>query len=163
MDDILLFYAENRKFDSDKFMRDFTASECYWQPLKLEDGKNDTFLETTFHIANDDECRYWLKNENEIGRPPKTGRYAHFHSFAPFATKRTVMMATLRKLQNLCSDDDILTSSAIQKLNEFIQLQYPPKLIWSICSAMAVITRNPTWFRIRASTIKNPASLYRGR
>ena len=46
MDGILLFYAETPKFDSKTFLKDLCKSECYLPPLKLEDAKDNTFLET---------------------------------------------------------------------------------------------------------------------
>ena len=50
MDDILLFYAENQCWDSAKMVADFEKSECYDSPLKLEEGGQGTFLETSFEI-----------------------------------------------------------------------------------------------------------------
>lgn len=47
MDDLLVFYAG---LDEEKFLRDISG-ECYLPPLKLEDGGEATFLETSFKIT----------------------------------------------------------------------------------------------------------------
>ena len=79
MDDLLVFYAG---LDEEKFLQDISG-ECYLPPLKLEDGGEATFLETSFKITPSGRIRHWLKNENLAGAPPKTHRYAHFHSHRP--------------------------------------------------------------------------------
>ena len=66
MDDILCIYTKNEKWDYEKFIQDFCRSEVYVEPLSLEDGKENTFLETRFNISNTNQIDYWLKNENEI-------------------------------------------------------------------------------------------------
>ena len=57
MDDILLGYAECGQFNAQAFLEDFDTSECYWQPMRLEEGSKTTFLETTFYISENNECR----------------------------------------------------------------------------------------------------------
>ena len=64
MDDILCFYAKSPEWKYDEFVNDFCKSEVYIEPLKLEDGKDATFLETRFEIE-EDKINFWLKNENE--------------------------------------------------------------------------------------------------
>ena len=49
----------------------------------------------------------------------------------------------------MSSDEQSLLNSAIQKLSEFIDLNYPAKLIWTACTTLAVTTRDTTWFKIR--------------
>ena len=154
MDDILMFVKETPNFNCDKFLQDFEQSECYLDPLALEDGKDNTFLESTFHLNDKNGCTYWLKNENVAGQPPKIWRYAHFYSHGALIQKIRVLKATLHKLYKMASNDDILASSAIQKLYEFLALKYPAKIIASACNTMATTTRNPTWFRIRNSVIQ---------
>jgi uncharacterized protein YfdQ (DUF2303 family) len=144
-----MFYADKPEFDQAKFLSSFCKSDCYWHPLTLEDGKSDTFLESTFEVTRHNKIRYWLKNENESKQEPKTWRYAHFHSYATFESKKGVMIATLKKLDKIASDDDALINSAIKKLHEFINLKYPAKLIWTACTTLAVTTRNSAWFKIR--------------
>ena len=103
--------------------------ECYFPPLSLEDGKEDTFLETSFRITRANTIRYWLKNDNEPGEEPKTWRYAHFSlSYAPFTQKKGVLMACPKKVHGMASDQAALTRSATQKIAEFARLQYPRKL-----------------------------------
>ena len=105
--------------------------------------------ETTFEITESNTIRYWLKNENTPGLPPKTWRYAHFDSYATIASKKAVVVATLRKLGKMASHDYILVRSAVQKLHEFQRLQYPPALLRAACNNLAVTTRNTAWFRVR--------------
>ena len=88
---------------------------------------------------------------------PKTWRYAHFRSYATFEAKKAVLIAVLKRLHKMASDDKALVPSAIQKLHEFTNLEYPAKLIWTACTTLAVTTRNPTWFKIRGAVRKqNP-------
>ena len=90
MDDVLLLYAESTSFDSNKLLRDLSKSECYLPPLKLEDAKEDTFLETTFQIR-DNRLQYKLKNDNKPTEETKIWRYAAFDSQASFQQKRSVI------------------------------------------------------------------------
>ena len=152
MDDILMVIAKHDRFDHERFLLDFQKSECYWPPLTLEDAKEDTFLETTFSLRGN-SLRYWLKNDNTITNPTKIWRYAHFRSYATLEMKKKILKATLLKLHNMASDDGVLCESAIDKLLEFKGLGYPPGIIASACGAVAVRTRNTTWFRIRNSVV----------
>ena len=65
MDDILMFYTKHPSWDHERFLRDFSDSQCYWQPLKLETANPDTFLETKFSCSNH-HLTYRIKNLNEI-------------------------------------------------------------------------------------------------
>lgn len=98
MDDVLLIYADNPSINFDIFLKDFKQSECYLPPLKLEEAGDCTFLETTFEVTKDNNIKYWLKNTNEIGAPTKIWRYAHFDSYMPFAMKKAIMLACLKKV-----------------------------------------------------------------
>ena len=51
IDDVLLLYIKNTTWDSDNFVKDFMTNECCAPPLKLEEAKPDTFLETTFQVT----------------------------------------------------------------------------------------------------------------
>ena len=148
MDDVLCFYAQHDNWNEEAFLKGI-GEECYFPPLKLEDGGDGTFLETSFHITKANRVRHWLKNQNAPGREPKVWRYAHFKSHAPFQQKRSVMMACLKKVHSMASDPHVLRGSAVQKLAEFARLQYPRRLLWSACTTMGVHTRNPAWFRAR--------------
>ena len=165
MDDILLAFNKNDSFDSQRFITDFTKSECYWKPLTLEDAKEATFLETSFHVDEHNNIRYWLKNENVHGIQ-KVWRYAHFDSYADISLKMKVLKATLQKVDGMASDNHVLCNSAVDKLLEFKSLNYPPGIIGRLCNYMAATTRNTTWFQVKntlVSTTQIPTSLYRGR
>ena len=58
-------------------------------------------------------------------------------------------MACLKKVHSMASDKKALRQSAQRKLDEFYTLQYPTKMLWSVCTAMGVNTRDTTWFDIR--------------
>ena len=164
MDDILLAFNKNDQFDSQRFIDDFTRSECYWKPLTLEDAKDATFLETSFHIDDENNVRYWLKNENMNGIQ-KVWRYAHFNSYSDFSLKQRVLKATLQKVDGMASDKYALHGSAVDKLLEFKSLNYPPGMIARVCNYMAATSRNPTWFQIKhtlVSTTKNSYPLVQG-
>ena len=150
MDDILLFYTNNSNFNSTELLGNF-KKECYLPPLNLEEANESTFLETTFMVNKKNKIRYWLKNQNIPGQQPKIWRYAHFHSSMAYPQKSAILLACLKKLQKMASDNTALKDSAIQKLHEFLNLQYPKKLIWSMCTTMGVQTRNKVWFNIRDS------------
>ena len=149
MDDVLIFTARHEAWDGDAFIKGI-SNECYFPPLTLEDGKEGTFLETSFEITRANRIRHWLKNDNAPGQEPKVWRYAHFLSHAPFLQKRAVLMACLKKVHAMASDQHKLLSSAVQKLAEFVRLQYPQRLLWSACTTMGVSTRHPAWFKARA-------------
>ena len=72
MDDVLLCYKQGASWDHERFVADLERSECYHPPLKLEDGKPGTFLETTFRWEGG-RFRYWPKNDNEVGEAPPQG------------------------------------------------------------------------------------------
>ena len=148
MDDVLCFYASSSNWDEERFLADL-CSECYLPPLKLEDGGEGTFLETSFRITKTNRIQHWLKNQNTPGEAPKVWRYAHFDSHTDFTQKRAVMMACLKKVHNMCSDQRLLRESAVQKMAEFASLRYPRKMLWTACTTMGVKTRCPAWFRAR--------------
>ena len=149
MDDLLYLTAKGPHFDDVKFRRDLHRSECYWKPLRLEDGGAGTFLETSFDISKNGEVAHWLKNTNPPGREPKVWRYAHYYSYTPWKAKQAVLTATLKKVNKMASDESRLVESAIWKLMEFVRLCYPIAALKRACSAVAVTTRNPAWFRVR--------------
>ena len=146
MDDILLFYAENDKWDAQVVLDSF-RTECYTNPLHLEDGGGNTFLETTFEVT-DTDIRYWLKNQNEENENA-VWRYQHYYSYATFQQKRALVRSCLRKVHKMCSDDDALWRSARAKIAEFKRLQYPLPLLKAACSRMAVLEKEKMWLRVR--------------
>ena len=149
MDDVLMVYAKADDWDHDAFIRDFVRSECYWPPLKLEDAKEATFLETTFDLRPDGSLEYWLKNDNAHER--RVWRYQHYRSHAPFAQKRALIISSLRKVHKMASDRRRLYTSALDKLREFIALSYPSTLLRSACNRLAYTTGVGTWIGIRNS------------
>ena len=148
MDDILMIYAKPDWWDHERFLADFVRSECYWPPLKLEDAKDATFLETTFDLREDGRLRFWLKNDNAHER--KIWRYQHYRSHAPFAQKKALVIATLRKVHTMASDHRRLFVSAMDKLREFIDLQYPITLLRDICRLLAFTTGESLWLGVRS-------------
>ena len=122
MDDILCATVEGPIWKEEEFKSALTKSECYWHPLKLEDAGQTRFLETEFD-SDGDSVRYRLKNENAQG--PNIWRYHHYKSALPYETKRATLLACLRKVHEMTSDNSQLFRSAMEKLREFKNLQYP--------------------------------------
>ena len=142
MDDVIIFSAQDT--DTDTLLK-----SCYHKPLNLEDARHDTFLETSFSLKDSTKIQHWLKNDNVPHEPKKVWRYAHFHSYMAFNQKKAVLKACLKKVHYMASDNNVLEYSAYQKLQEFSNLKYPSKLLWTMCTTMGVQTRNPTWFEVR--------------
>ena len=149
MDDILMFVRRSEQWDHERFLADFVRSECYHPPLKLEDAKDDTFLETTFEVKGS-SIRHWLKNENARDAPTKVWRYQHFASHSSFEQKRATVMACLKKVNRMASDAPALYDSALQKLEEFRRLQYPVPVLRGVCTYMAACTSQYEWIRVRS-------------
>ena len=149
MTDLLVFFAQNPRWDEERFLCDI-SEHCYLPPLQLEEGTAGIFLETGFEIITESNTiRHWLKNDNALGKQPKIWRYAHFDSYGEFKQKRAVLMACLQKVHKMASDGAALWMSATQKLAEFVNLNYPRKMLWTACTTMGVSTRNTVWFRVR--------------
>jgi hypothetical protein len=147
MDDILLIYAENPRWDAAAFIKDFQESECYQKPLKLEAGKDGTFLETRFKIrGNNFDLK--LKNDNEDGEV-KLWRYQHFHSNSPFMQKRATLAACLRKVHGMASDASMRYTSGLAKVAEFRRLRYPLYVLCKTCAYLGASTGDSTWIQIR--------------
>ena len=85
---------------------------------------------------------------NEPDKEPKVWRYAHYSSYTPWASKRSVMISTLKKVNKMASNEENLVKSAYWKLKEFARLQYPIPALLRACSVVAVTTRNPAWFQV---------------
>ena len=148
MDDILAVYVKSPDWDHAKFVKDFKRSECYHAPLKLEDGKPGTFLETSFEWK-DGRFRHWIKNENKQGEEPKVWRYKDFRSHGPYTQKRALITMIMKKVHHMASDKTALTESAIQKLAEFERLNYPRGLLVGVCNYMGATTGENAWIRVR--------------
>jgi hypothetical protein len=147
MDDICVVHAKSASWDSARFVKDLAASECYQEPLKLEEGRSDTFLETRFWVQGN-EIRYRLKNDNE-GGSAKIWRYQHWDSNTPFLQKRATLMACLRKVQQQASDKPSLGASALEKIAEFRRLRYPDSVLSKACTFLGATTGEGTWITVR--------------
>ena len=147
MDDILCFYAENEQWDHQTFVEDLCKSEVYVKPLKLEDGKEGTYLETSFRVQHN-QIDHWLKNENENGI--KVWRYNHFHSHGSMVQKRATLTACLRKVESMASNTELLKQSAMAKIREFQRLAYPNSILKGVCTFLAATTGNDAWITVRS-------------
>ena len=147
MDDILMFYAKNEKIWDHKLFLDMFGS-CYDDPLKLEHGGDDTFLETTFELCNNGQVRFWLKNQN-AGGERKIWRYQDYRSYASVEQKRATLVACLKKVQKMASDSWAVEKSAWDKIREFAELRYPSRMLRSICNYLGASTRERAWFKVR--------------
>ena len=149
MDDILMIYARNRNWDYERFIKDFERSECYQEPLELEEGKEGTFLETRYAIERN-KIKYRLKNDNDSGET-KVWRYQHFHSASPFMQKRATLTACLKKVQRMSSDASTLWESALAKVAEFRRLRYPLSVLRKACSYLGAVSGEGTWITVRST------------
>ena len=159
MDDILMIYAETAQWNHQQFLDDFIKSECYQEPLRLEEGKDGTFLETRFWISQNN-IRHRLKNDNEVEQ--KIWRYQHWQSNVPFTQKRATLTACLRKVQHQASDRAALGSSALDKIAEFRRLGYPDTVLHGACTFLAATSGEGAWITIRnalrsQATVQRPA------
>ena len=146
MDDILMVLVRSPSWDTDRFMQDFETSHCYWPPLKLEDGTEDTFLETRFVIENN-QATYRLKNDNETEY--RIWRYHDFDSYGGYTEKRANLFNCLRKVASYASNDAQLLFSGAAKLKEFEHLHYPAGIRRFACTILARDTCNSTWLKLR--------------
>ena len=149
MDDILLIFSKNPGWDYKKFVADFERSECYQAPLTLEEGGRGTFLETTFELQANGTFRHHLKNENNMGERPKIWRYTDLRSHGRYEQKRALITGRMRAVHKMASDKLALRQSALQKLNEFKRLGYPPGLLRGVCNFMGATTGEGTWIGVR--------------
>ena len=148
MDDILMVYVKSANWDHERFISNFVRSECYHDPLKLEDGRSGTFLETTFEWT-EGKFRHWLKNDNRAGEAPRIWRYTDFRSHGPYVQKRALITMMMRKVHQMASDKEALVTSALQKLSEFQRLNYPEGLLTGVCNFMGATTGDNAWIRAR--------------
>ena len=116
--------------------------------MKLEEGKPDTFLETRFKITDENQIKYWLKNDNENGED-KVWRYQHFHSHMPYIQKRSILNACLRKAHKMASDKETLRKSGVDKAKEFQRRGYPIGMLKAVCQYMAASQNDMTWMDIK--------------
>ena len=139
-----MFVSNSKRWNKEAFIKEFD-NECYWDPLKLEDGKKGIFLETTFKIE-DGDTKFWLKNANEFSN--EVWRYHHYESQAAYATKRATLLATLKKVDKMASGPEEMKQSALAKMMEFIRLGYPRGIMKYMCYMIAYETGNSQWMQI---------------
>ena len=135
MDDVILIYKEEEKWDNKTFHDDLTK-HCYAPPLTLEPSKDGVFLETEFEIVKN-KIVHRLKNDNKNAFQPHIWRYEHYNSFAPYVRKRAVIMAAFNKVQFHASDRHQCTLSGILKAREFMAAGYPDSVIKYCTNIMA--------------------------
>ena len=145
MDDILLFTSTADDWDRTKFIADFQQSECYWQPLRLEETDATQFLENTI-ITRGDSVSYRMKNLNEEGCA--VWRYHDYRSRIDYATKRATIFAALKKADRLGSDAYQIKVAGICKCKEFLALRYPAGILRYMCRQVALSTGNFVWFDV---------------
>ena len=146
MDDVLLVTSRSREWDDKEFLQDF--QECYLKPLKLEKAPEGVFLETAYDTDGISRIECKIKNDNEEER--KIWRYHHYDSALPYEMKRATMMATLRKVHKMASNNKMLTDSAIAKLNEFRDLGYPQGIRKFMCAILARDNHSTYWRYVRS-------------
>ena len=145
MDDIILI-SKKETWDRERFLEDFTKSTCYWDPLTLEETHDGYFLEN-YMQCDGKSIKFRLKNKNE--QTTEVWRYHHYASLMSYSVKRATLIATLKKLHTMASDNKELLHSASRKLEEFRLLKYPLGIRRYMCSIMARDTANMTWRTIR--------------
>ena len=100
----------------------------------LEEADDGTFLETSFDNTHG-TMRYRLKNVNAGGHT-KVWRYHSFDSYTTTEQKRSTMLATLKKVDFMASDDIERFYSANDKLREFENLGYPARMRRDACGVL---------------------------
>ena len=112
-------------------------------PLRLEEADDGTFLETSFDIAHG-VMRYRLKNVN-AGGEKKMWRYHSFDSYTTTEQKRSTMLATLKKVDFMASDEIERFYSAVDKLREFEALGYPANMRRGACGVLLKERASLAW------------------
>ena len=143
MDDILLIYARDGAWDHERLRADLERSECYMKPLKLEPAAEGVFLESEFEIKGG-RIAYRLKNAN-AGAEYKVWRYQPIDSYVPESQKMRVLVATLKKVEVMASDDAQRVRSGLYKLREFASLGYPKAMRAAACFRVGADTNNVAW------------------
>ena len=140
MDDILLI---STTFGEEQERLIDQLRDCYSEPLSLEGGAEGVFLETQFRVMGD-YIAYRLKNVNS-GTDRKVWRYHDFDSYVPYIQKKSTMIATLKKVQNMAGSKNELWESAEDKLREFARIGYPMRVRRYVCYRMYKETGDETW------------------
>ena len=75
-------------------------------------------------------------------------RYHHINSYVAYTQKRATLIATLKKVDGMASDNTVRYASAFDKLREFIALRYPLKMLKYACLRVGRETGHGIWFAI---------------
>jgi len=84
-----------------------------------------------------------LKNTNT--RSKEVWRYHSFDSYATFGQKKSTMIAALKKVDYFASDNSERMISAIHKLREFRNLDYPNTMRREVCEILMQESGNIVW------------------
>ena len=95
----------------------------------------------------DGKLRYRLKNDNERGHR-KIWRYHHYRSYVASNVKFATIMACLRKVSKMASDQEEMFNSAMDKVHEFRELEYPNTVLKEACRILGVTSKEKTWFEV---------------
>ena len=88
--------------------------------------------------------RFRLKNVN-TGGAKKVWRYHAWDSYVPEQQKRSTLLATLKKVDCMASDEAERLESALDKLREFEDLGYPVAVRRQACRIIAEETGGMAW------------------
>ena len=124
--------------------------------VELEDGGEDTFLETRFKIGENNSLRMWLKNDNEKGT--EIWRYQNFASYGKYQQKKAVMQAALRKVHHMASDQGMLYKSAQDKLREFTRAGYPKGVRRYVC--VVYFVQSYTFYKLCTNLCKSSVNTF---
>ena len=145
MDDILLFYRKSTRWGHRAFLTDFARSECYHPPLKLEDAKDDTFLETTFAIEGQ-SIRHWSTSAALLQRSGATSIspvIAPLRRSGPRSQPACERFKPWRAMAPPCE------AVRCKKLSEFHALGYPIAVLRGVCTYLGASSGRYEWIQVR--------------
>ena len=143
MDDLLVLVARNNTKQQDEILEQLDDG-CY-ADLKLVPGKENTFLENTIKVNDDNSLEWWLKDDNKE-QPNKIWRYTLVDSQAPYKQKVATIKATLKKAYKMGSNDSLRFMAIRRKLVEFRLLGFTASSLKQICKRLAIETDTKMWF-----------------
>ena len=95
-------------------------------------------------MTDTDTARHVVRVECGAGR---VGR--EINASFRYEQKRALITGRMRAVHKMASDKLALRQSALQKLNEFKRLGYPPGLLRGVCNFMGATTGEGTWIGVR--------------
>jgi len=140
-------HAETKRRAQD-IVRDW-HNNCYTDGLKLEvtaDGRKWDYLETVINVGGGSHlvsCTHRNKNGAALlaGKTLPFKRFAHFESYVPRSTRRGVLIATLLRVDDNCTDQREVVQATAELQLELGTLGYPPRLLRG--AAMRVLELRP--------------------